>query len=186
MPLFPKRNSNKGRTPDLSTLEGFEQTYFLYYKQLLTVAHNQLRNKIEAENIVQDVFCRLWERKDELMINGSIENYLMRAVKLAVFSFIKVKLGRRQLDHHIYKNIPQQRDSLEEEVRFNELVNKTNELTAQLPPRRREIYRLSTEKLMTNQEIASALAISKKTVDSQLTKALKFLRKNLRIYFEEH
>ena len=186
MPLFLKRNSKKGQTPDLSTLEGFERIYFLYYKQLLTVAYNQLQNKTEAENIVQDVFCSLWERKDGLVISGSIENYLMRAVKLAVFSFIKVKMGRRQLDRRIFKNVMQEHNSLEEEVRFNELINKTNELTARLPPRRREIYRLSTEKLMTNQEIASALAISKKTVDSQLTKALKFLRKNLRIYLEEH
>ncbi|MEM9831565.1 MAG: RNA polymerase sigma-70 factor [Bacteroidota bacterium] len=183
MPLvFSSRKSQKVDW-DIRTPEGFGQIHCLYAKKLLRIAHNQLRDKTEAENIVQDVFCRLWERKDELQIDGPIKNYLIRAVRLAIFSHIRKTIGREQLDKQIYRNVPEYENSVEVDTRFNELVEKTNSLIAQLPPRRQQIYRLSNEEAMSNQEIASLLVISKKTVDSQLTKALKFLRRNLQQHF---
>ncbi|MEM9673246.1 MAG: RNA polymerase sigma-70 factor [Bacteroidota bacterium] len=167
---------------DITTREGFEQVYRRYAQRLLSAAYNQLRDKAEAENIVHDVFGKLWERRDEVVVNSSIENYLTRAVKLAIFSYLRVQLGRKKIDAQINGNIGQQDNSVEESIRFNELMAETNKLTSQIPPRRQQIYRLSTEQLMTNREIASVMDISEKTVDSQLTKALKFLRSNLQKY----
>ena len=183
--MFSKKRRNQEIPSDISTPERFGRIYGLYSKKLLNIAYNQLHDKTEAENIVQDVFCSLWERKNELQINGPIKNYLVRAVRLAVFSHIRKKVGREQLDLQINRNNPRYKNSVEEDVRFNELIEKTNGLVSQLPPRRQEIYRLSSEWLMTNKEIALALVISKKTVDSQLTKALKFLRKNLQKHLTE-
>ena len=88
-------------------------------------------------------------------------------------------MGREQLDVQINQNLPRYENAVEEKVAFNELLDKTNSLISQLPPRRQTIYRLCTEHLMSNKEIANQLIISEKTVDSQLTKAVKFLRKNL-------
>ncbi|MEM0939924.1 MAG: RNA polymerase sigma-70 factor [Bacteroidota bacterium] len=177
--MFLSKRKGKNNEPDLTTSYGFEKAYKLYSKLLLNIAYNQLYDKTESENIVQDVFCRLWERKGEVKIEGPLKNYLIRAVKLAVFSYVRKKIGREQLDVQIHQNIPQHQNTVEEEVVFNDLIDKANSLVSQLPPRRQAIYRLCTEKLMSNKEIANELIISEKTVDSQLTKAVKFLRKNL-------
>ncbi|MEM6841823.1 MAG: RNA polymerase sigma-70 factor [Bacteroidota bacterium] len=179
---FSNRENQKTDS-DIRTPDGFKHIHSLYARKLLKIAYNQLRDKTEAENIIQDVFCSLWERKDELQIDGPIKSYLIRAVRLAVFSHIRKTIGREQLDRQIYRNVPEHENSVEVDTRFNELVEKTNSLVAQLPPRRQQIYRLSNEEAMSNQEIASLLVISKKTVDSQLTKALKFLRRNLQQHF---
>ncbi|MEM8939021.1 MAG: RNA polymerase sigma-70 factor [Bacteroidota bacterium] len=177
--MFLSKQKGKNNEPNLTTSDGFEKAYKLYSKLLLNIAYNQLYDKTESENIVQDVFCRLWERKGEAKIEGPLKNYLIRAVKLAVFSYVRKKIGREQLDVQIHQNIPQHKNAVEEEMVFNDLIDKANRLVSQLPPRRQVIYRLCTEKLMSNKEIANELIISEKTVDSQLTKAVKFLRKNL-------
>lgn len=177
--MFGRKKKNTSNI-DMSTPEGFEEVYKLHSKLLLNIAFNQLHDKTEAENIIQDVFCRLWERKDKLEIEGPVKNYLIRAIKLAVFSYIRKKVGREQLNSQIYREPEKQVSNLEDELDFNESMDKAKELVSLLPPQRQTIYRLRTEELMNNSDIANQLVISKKTVDSQLTKAVKFLRQNLK------
>lgn len=170
--------SNTGR-PDIRTKEGFEELYNLYAEDLLIVALNQLDSPGEAENLVHDVFCSIWERRDNIEIEGDIEHYLFRSVKLAVIKNIRNKSTRRKLDSVILSNVPVSENTVEQQVAFNDLKEKISDLVNCLPGRTQEIYRLSREKYYSNKEIATRLIISEKTVESHITKSLKFLRSNL-------
>ncbi|MEM0941532.1 MAG: RNA polymerase sigma-70 factor [Bacteroidota bacterium] len=173
------KKTNTTQEPDFRTKEGFERIYNLYAEDLLIVALNQLNNPDEAENLIHDVFSSIWERRDKLQIEGEIENYLFRSVKLAVIKNIRNKSARKKLDTIILRDIPLAENTVEDYVAFNDLSEKISDLVNRLPERTQEIYRLSREEYFTNKEIATRLIISEKTVESHLTKSLKFLRTNL-------
>ncbi len=184
--MFSRKRPNTTE-PSISTSEGFGEIYDLYADKLFRIAYNQLKDKAEAENTVHDVFCRLWERKDTLQINGPVENYLVKAVKLAVLSHVRKKIGHNQVSLQVNRDTVAalSQNSLEYDFRFNELVERTNELVSELPPRCQEVYKLSQEKALTNREIASSLLLSDKTVHAHLTKAVKYLTANLRKHFNK-
>ena len=166
-------------TLDIRTKEGFEKLYNLYAEDLLIVALNQLDSPDEAENLVHDVFCSIWGRRDKIAIEGDIEHYLFRSVKLAVIKSIRNKSTRKKLDTVILSDVSVSENTVEQQVAFNDLKEKVSDLLVCLPRRTQEIYRLSREKYYSNKEIATRLIISEKTVESHITKSLKFLRSNL-------
>ncbi len=176
-----KNRTSQTPFPDISTAEGFEQIYNLYSEKLLRIAYNQLKDKAEAENIVHDIFCSLWERRNELQIDRPLENYLIRAVIQASMAHKRKKYGRAQVDLSIHRNTPQHVNAVEETFQFNELMERTNSLVSQLPARCQEIYKLNSERALTKEEIASVLHLSPKTVEAHLTKAVKFLKGNLQV-----
>ena len=178
--FFKKKNT--ATEPDIRTPKGFERIYQLYAEDLFAIVLNQLNDPSEAENIVHDVFCRIWERKNELQIEGPVKNYLFRSVKLSVIKYIRNKSARKKLDAVIFKDVPQKENSVENKIEYTDLNAAINELVNRLPQRTRVIYRLSREQAFTNKEIASELIISEKTVESHLTRTLKFLRSNLEYY----
>ncbi|MEM8569070.1 MAG: RNA polymerase sigma-70 factor [Bacteroidota bacterium] len=178
--FFKKRNN----TPSLgiTTAKGFEVVYRKYIAKLCRIAFNQTRDESTAQSIVQNVFTQLWERRDTLAIQGPLENYLVRAVKLAVMDYLRNQSKRRvHLENHL-SDYCGTKHCTEELVAFNELETRVNNLTDQLPCQCRKVYELSRKKGLTNKEIASSLLISEKTVEAHLTRALKHLKVNLSEY----
>ena len=166
----------------LVTHEGFERIYRKYIKKLCRIAFNQIRDEAVVQNIVHNVFCYLWESRHTLQLEGPLENYLIRAVKLAAFDHIRTKVNRKKhLESALYGYKPS-KDCTEEQVRFNELSEKINTLVERLPRKCRQVYLLSREKGLSNREIATTLSLAEKTVEAHLSKALKFLRINLADY----
>lgn len=169
----------KQRANDFKTSAGFERLYRKHVGKLCRIAHNQVQDIPTAENIVQNVFCSLWERRDTLKLKGPIEHYLVRAVKLATMDHIRTQTSHRQ---HIQRVLVDQSDvtyRTDDDVAYHELLSNVNSLIGQLPKKCREVYELSRKKGLNNKEIASSLFISEKTVEAHLSKALKFLRSQL-------
>ncbi|MEM1406584.1 MAG: RNA polymerase sigma-70 factor [Bacteroidota bacterium] len=167
---------------DITKAQGFEEVYRKYVAKLCRIAFNQTRDESTAQSIVQNVFTQLWERRESLAIQGPIENYLVRAVKLAVMDYLRNQSKRRShLESHL-SDYCGTKHCTEELVAFNELETKVNSLTDQLPCQCRKVYELSRKKGLNNKEIASSLLISEKTVEAHLTRALKHLKVNLPEY----
>ncbi|MCG8319901.1 MAG: RNA polymerase sigma-70 factor [Cytophagales bacterium] len=166
----------------LVTHEGFERIYRKYIKKLCRIAFNQVKDETVVQNIVHNVFCSLWESRHNLHLEGPVEHYLVRAVKLAAFDYIRTKLNREKNLESALSGYNGSKHCTEEQVRFNELSEKINTLVDRLPRQCRQVYRLSREKGMSNREIASILSLAEKTVEAHLSKALKFLRVNLADY----
>lgn len=179
----PLSNSNpdhlKQVTVPLIEERDFEQIYRNCWENVFGIIFHYTQDEEIAEEISQDLFASIWERRHKITINTSIEKYLNRAAKLEAFDYLRTSNSRRE---HINCALQSQccsKNCTEESVLFNELKINLNLLLDELPCRCREVYCLSQEQGMNNKAIAAALTISEKTVEYHLYKALSFLRINL-------
>ncbi|AXY75506.1 RNA polymerase sigma-70 factor [Paraflavitalea soli] len=160
----------------------FTEIYHQYWKLLFSVAANKLDNLTDAEEVVQEVFADLWKRRAEINIQQSLKSYLAAAVKFQVYSLLHKKY--RQRLHEQDMQAPASISvHVEEQYDLKELQQQLNQTVAQLPERCKLIYELSREKGLSHKEIAQTLDIAEKTVENQLTKALKHLRTSLKSFF---
>ena len=155
--------------------EIFEQTYTQYWKKLNAFSYTMTQDKDLAQNIVQDVFIDLWERKDDLNINA-IEPYLFRAVKNQVFKHYQ--------NNHFDKTVLE--DQFEDYIIDNfasidpEVMDSLYSLLDKLPEKRKEVLLMYKFQDMSIDMIADELGISKQTVKNQISSALKQLREGLK------
>jgi len=167
------KNDNEG---------AFTEIYDRYWKKLFAVASNKLGTLSEAEEIVQDIFLDLWRRRKELELNGELSSYLAVAVKYKVINI----LAKRHLYSKYSRHLSSQRDidsSTENWLQFEELKERLEKLVTALPDKCQLVYRLSREKGFSQKQIASALNIAEKTVESHLSRALNSLRAVLHNFF---
>jgi len=157
----------------------YEMVFREYYRPMAAYAFRFLNNLPESENIIQEVFLRLWQKRREIMITSSLQNYLFRSVKNQCINYIeheKIKTGYQDMVINHETN----------RVEYNEfflefgLKKKIETAIAALPEKRQEIFRLAREDGLKYREIADRLEISVKTVETQMTLALKQLRESLK------
>ncbi|QDH81336.1 RNA polymerase sigma-70 factor [Echinicola soli] len=176
--LHAAENTND-KDLDIRSEEGFEKVYRMHSEKLCALAISMVGDISLAENIVHDVFLSIWNRRDHLVVEGPMEHYLTRAVKLAAMDSLRKKaLHQKKLVRH-FQNREVQSHCTEERLNFESLRQHVGLLVGKLPSKCREIFHLSREMGWTNRKIAATLLISERTVEAHLYKALKFLKKNL-------
>jgi RNA polymerase sigma-70 factor (ECF subfamily) len=165
----------------LDDRKGFEQIFRELYKPLTAYSFRFVRDLPVAENIIQDVFLKLWKNRHELKINTSLEHYLFRSVRNHSLNYLDKTKVRSE-----YIRIQLEQEGNEEDYGafFPEpgLMNKIESAIASLPEKRQEIFRLAREEGLKYREIADRLNLSVKTVEAQMTLALKQLRDSLKEY----
>ncbi|MVT10545.1 RNA polymerase sigma-70 factor [Chitinophaga tropicalis] len=156
----------------------FTEIYHQYWKLLFSVAANKLGNLADAEEVIQDVFADLWRRRADIQIEHSLKSFLAAAVRNQVFSRM-ARRHREQVNESSWSET--QEPSVEQALHVKELHTHITGLAASLPERCRLVYKLSREEGWSNKTIAIALNISEKTVESQITKALRVIRTGLHL-----
>ena len=159
--------------------KAFEQLFHRYYSHLCLFASRILQDDLSAEEIVQDFFVKLWEKRNDISIKTSVKSYLYRSVK---------NLCLNQIEHNNIKLryaqnvLSEKMHHLTDDSAFSEidLTKKIEESIQSLPDKRREIFRLSREEGLKYREIAEKLNISIKTVEAQMGLAIKNLRDKLK------
>lgn len=157
----------------------FARIYRDSWKSVYGIIFNYTRDEEIAEEITQDLFASIWERRNKIIIKTTIEQYLHRAAKLEAFEYLRTSSSHREHINCALKSHCGSGNCTEDQVLFNELNGNLNLLLAELPCRCREVYRLSQDQGMNNKTIASTLLISEKTVEYHLYKAMNYLRNNL-------
>jgi len=157
--------------------------YSLYWKRVYAVCYNNLKNVEVSQGMVQDIFLSLWERRDTVVITSSIEHYLVRAAKMKVFEYIRNKAIHEAHLSEIRATSISSTFCTEQEVIYNNLNEQVKVLVDHLPSQCQQVFSLR-EDGRTNKEIASFLQISEKAVEYHITKALRFLKSNLRFVFD--
>ncbi|MES2425925.1 MAG: sigma-70 family RNA polymerase sigma factor [Bacteroidota bacterium] len=152
-----------------------------YWKQLYVTAHVHLKDNEACESVVQDIFVYLWEKRKQLII-GSFAKYLNASARYGVYK--QLKLARLspvdyQAPSEIVENGYTYNDG-EQNLSAFELLQDVNICLDVLPNRCREIFILSRVSQLSNNEIAEKLHISKRTVENQISHALKHLRTSLK------
>lgn len=153
----------------------FAEIYNRYWKRLLAISYANLKDKMLAEEVVQEVFVSLWNRRFELKIN-SLEAYLATAVKFGTFKALHKKRRHFEIENQIDRVDSYVEDQIIES-RF--LKSYLDDVVERLPEKCRLVFKMSRESYMTNKEIAQNLDISEKSVEAHITRALKVLKLNL-------
>jgi RNA polymerase sigma-70 factor (ECF subfamily) len=171
--LFERINKNDEKA--------FEFLFNKYYGILCSFSAKLIHDDVAAEEIVQEFFVKLWEKRDQISIETSVKNYFFRSVKNLCLNFIqhnKTKIAHAQkLQSEVENNFSDDNNYPEPD-----LYEKIEESINSLPEKRREIFRLSRQDGLKYHEIAQKLNISIKTVETQMSLAIKTLRDKLRNY----
>jgi len=162
-------------------VKAFEEIYRRYWYKLFGMAYHQTGVREEAEELVQEVFLSIWNRRTEVIIKH-LELYLTIAIKNQVYDFIKSQVSfRKYQEYLIFQEIHQHYDT-DEIVNFTELSEAVEKVLSRLPEKSAEVFKLSRFENKSVKEIAKGLEISEKAVEYHITKSLKFLRENLKSY----
>jgi len=160
----------------------FEILFRFYYPGLLVFSKQIIFDADEAENVVQDFFVHLWLSRKNIKDTSTLKGYFFTSVKNRALNFLK----NRKIKENTIKELKLliETDTLYQPDLFveSELQNKINRALTKLPKRTHEIFILSRSKGFTNEEIAEMLSLSKRTVETQISNALKVLRIELKDY----
>ncbi|MDR1918709.1 MAG: RNA polymerase sigma-70 factor [Tannerellaceae bacterium] len=151
----------------------FKHLFYLYADQMERFIVYYIHDKEKAQDLVLDIFTYIWEHRDSFEIKLTFKAYLFQAAKNKAFTYIRDKKTTLFLN-----DLPAQEIGEEEihKMEIDELSHLIEEAVTLLPERCREIFLKSRQENMTNKEIANELKLSEKTVEAQITIALKRIR----------
>ncbi|WP_299463312.1 RNA polymerase sigma-70 factor [Mucilaginibacter sp.] len=162
----------------LDDRKAFEMLYNKYSPKIYHVAYNLFRDKAICEDLVQELFIDLWTKRNNLNIS-SLEWYLKVAIKNRVLMYIRTKKATLDLSAIAMLTEKYTADS---KLLQNDISTILENNVERLPEKCRQIFTLSRKEYLSNKEIASRLNISIKTVENQMTIALRYLRAGLTDY----
>jgi len=151
---------------------------FDHYKgPAMRFCYTIVKDEAEAENMLQDVFIKIWERRHQIKPELNFNSYLYTCLRNVSFDFLKKMEKEQVLRQKYFERIEQiaQDESQEYETRMSQLECAVDNLST----KRKQILKMSLEENKSYQEIASSLKISKNTVKNQLVKARQFLKHQL-------
>lgn len=164
-------------------LKAYEALFRRYYQELYRFAYNYLRDQVPSEEMAQEVFLYLWEKREQIEIKTTLKTYLYSAIKNKCLNYIKYEAPRKQEleETHLALMITTQPEEEEDSEKLRKYID---EAVNQLPTKCRQIFVLSRNAGLTYDEIAEEMEISVKTVENQMSIALKKLRESLRPLYE--
>ncbi|MGM0376421.1 MAG: RNA polymerase sigma-70 factor [Bacteroidota bacterium] len=156
----------------------FRHLFDNYYQSLVTFAFHYMRDLDASRNVVQDVFVMLYDKREEIKIHTSLKAHLYQSVRNRALNAIK--RDKMQREHH-HRMLEEDDEHLEHEDygALSELEGRIAKVVDDLPGQCKKIFRMSRREGIPNAEIAEQLSISKRTVETQISKALKKIREDL-------
>ena len=156
----------------------YDRLFRDYYRPLSVFASKYVSDLEIAREIVQNLFAHLYENRSSLIITTSLESYLYQSVRNRCLNQIKQwKTQREHLEK--YKSEQDGTEDLEATIRENELEHAIFKIIDSLPAQRQNVFVMSRVNGLSNSEIAEKLNISKRTVETHISHALKTLREKL-------
>ena len=154
----------------------FDEVFLMHFKSLHAYAFTMVKDRDDAEEIVQNVFVRIWTRRGQLKTDGFLKSFLYRSVHNESLNYLKHQKVRANFNVHYADAVKNDMGNLNTEIAVTELEKNIHSAINDLPEKCRNVFQLSRFDQMKYQEIADALNISVKTVENQMGKALKILR----------
>lgn len=158
-------------------VKAFERLYNIYWKPLFLTAAKVLRSTDEAEDVVQNVFLSLWNRRQKIKLTGSLMAYLVTSAKYGAIRQLEKNIARRDnldlLTHTLENNVPA---NAETNIHVRELQKIIDRAMENMPPKMFKVYTLSRNEHLSHKQIADQLEISPETVKKHIQNALQILR----------
>lgn len=158
--------------------DSFEEIYRRYWKQLYQISYRRTQSSEISEELVQDIFASLWEKRKILAIEN-LPAYLLTSIKYKIINHFHREMSRRiYAENHSLGELVD--NSTEETILLDDLDEALKREIEKLPSKRQMIFKLYRQENLTMKQVANQLGISEKTVENQLSKAFKMLRLSLR------
>jgi len=162
--------------------QAFEQLFKAHYRGLHAYANTILRDDDLAEEMVQGMFLKFWEKRELLNIQSSIKAYLYRSVYNDSMNYLKHQKIKTKYQDFTLHSMDTSHEPASAKVELSQLEMKLKEALNELPEHCRTIFQMSRFEELKYREIAAQLGLSIKTVENQMGKALRILRLKLADY----
>lgn len=161
-------------------MSAFDVIYKKYSRRLYGFVFRYVKQESDTEEIVQEVFIKIWQSRDKINVYSSFESFLFTIAHNATINLLKKRATEQKYLEHV-KSLQQIEETYEiaDEIHYKELKQKFQGLLDELSPRQKEIFLMSREEGLSHKEIAEKLGISSNTVKNHLVATLSFLKKRL-------
>jgi RNA polymerase sigma-70 factor (ECF subfamily) len=156
----------------------FEEIYRRYFSKLLRTAQFKIQSKQIAEELLQDLFISLWEKRNKIIIDN-LEAYLNTSLKYLIINHIRRQILQDRFMEYA-ANKPELSATVDESIAFNELSVAIEKSIEKLPEKTRQIFTLNRLEYKSVKEISELLSIPERTVEYHITQGLKTLRIHLK------
>jgi RNA polymerase sigma-70 factor (ECF subfamily) len=136
-----------------------------------------------AEELVQRTFIKVWESKEQINLDKSFISYLCTIAKNMLLNEYEHRMAEFVYQEYVKTKMPETDDTTENQIDKNLLEEYIDKLTERLPPRRKEIFILSRKEGLSNKKISEKMKISESTIETQLSKAIAFMKKALQEHY---
>lgn len=161
----------------------FELVFYRYKGKLYDFIRRSLPEEEDIESIVQEIFVRIWINRVELDPAQSFNGYIYTIARNEIYGHLRKLMTRKKYQQEILQSLTDSSNSTEKQIEYQELERIISKLIEEMPEKRREIFRESRVEGLSYREISEKLHISENTVDTQIRKALGFLKTKLRNYY---
>ncbi|MCX2485784.1 RNA polymerase sigma factor [Pedobacter sp. MR2016-24] len=156
--------------------KAFREIYNRYWDRAYIKSYKRINDALEAEEIVQDIFCNLWRKRDTFSLVKGFDNYFAGAVKFEVINRFAKQARQAKLKNQAMSSFSEIDNSTINDIDLKEFQHQLQQSILELPDKCGQVFRLKFEKDYTQQQIAEELQISEKTVEAHLSKARKLLK----------
>lgn len=162
--------------------KAFEALFEKYHKRLYLFLYRLLKSTQDAEEIVQDTFVKIWEKRLRFREEYTFESYLFKIAKNSFLNYNRKKVNTRIFHEQYGLLLDIKQNTTEDYLIFKETQEIIDSIIQEMPPKRREIFILQKVEGLSRKEIAEKLDISVITVDSHLLKANAHFKEKLKKY----
>jgi RNA polymerase sigma-70 factor, Bacteroides expansion family 1 len=156
-----------------------KEIYFRYSETVFVAALKKVRSREVAEELVQNLFIRLWIKREEQQIHH-LPAYLQTAIRYQVIDHIRSRMVHERVYQSAKEQQPAHENSSESRLLLHELALAIDNTIKKLPQKTQEIFRLSRYEKRSIKEIAQYMGLSEKAVEYHMTQSLKFMRVHLK------
>lgn len=160
--------------------EAFKSLYDRYSRKIYYFSLRYLGSKEETEELLQSTFINIWQHRKSLDATLSVKDYIFRSAVNYITNYLKKKAVRTRFNESEIHKGEIQSNQTYEQVLLHDLESLINSIVETLPSQQQKIFRLSRYEGLTHKEIASKLGLSVRTVENQMYRVLKVLRKILK------
>lgn len=159
--------------------KAFERIYQLYAKRLFAYSMQFTKSQEESEEIVQDVFMRLWTNRTKIRQENTLRSLLYIMTKHYLINAFRTKINQPEFEEYVHYRNELSVDETSQLLEYEEFIAKFHAILKTLPETQQKVITLSKIEQLTNKEIAEKLSLSEQTVKNQLSLGLKFLKEKL-------
>jgi RNA polymerase sigma-70 factor (family 1) len=157
----------------------FREVYDRYWKIVCKAAMRYLRSPDLAGDVVQEVFCSLWDRHSQFLNVRNLESYLVTMTHHQVYTLFRKWATETRSREAYAENLASTVNDTDFSIRSSQYEEILTELVDKLPPQQKQVFKMAREEGMTHEAIARELNLSQGTVKNHMVRALQFLRQNL-------